>query len=225
MLKKMLLALPVLAALAAGSAYAQAPRPLALDNTGSNQQLATQVAHQLSASGRMNHYQLDVVAQDGTIELSGLVGDAGQIAEATKLAQQVSGVKNVVNKLTAPGMVAQANMQEPIPAPAPKGPPPPPWAANEPIPSFSGGMGGPGFQPPAPPLPPYAWPTYAPYNNFSRVGYPNVYPADAMPFIGPINPFPRAPLGWRNAMLSFDDGFWYLSSHAGNRDWWSLRYW
>ena len=40
MLKKMLLALPVLAALAAGSAYAQAPRPLALDNSGSNQQLA-----------------------------------------------------------------------------------------------------------------------------------------------------------------------------------------
>jgi len=46
-----------------------------------------------------------------------------------------------------------------------------------------------------------------------------------MPYIGPFSPFPRAPLGWRNVILSFDDGFWYLSSHAGNRDWWSVRYW
>src|SRR5438093_777714 len=30
-----------------------------------------------------------------------------------------------------------------------------------------------------PRMPPYAWPTYAPYNNFSRVGYPTEYPASA----------------------------------------------
>jgi hypothetical protein len=174
----------------------------------------------------MNHYQLDVVAQDGKIELSGQVGDGAQVAEAERLAREVAGVKDVSNKLTARGssMVTQSSMQEPIPAPGAKTAPPP-WAANEPVPSFAAGMGGHGFQPPAPPLPPYAWPTYAPYNNFSRVGHPNVYPAEAMPFIGPFNPFPRAPLGWRNAMLSFDDGFWYLSSHAGNRDWWTVRYW
>ncbi len=224
MLKKTLLALPLLAALAVGSASAQAPRPLAIDSSANNQQLAAEVARKLSASGKMNNYQLDIIAQGGNVELTGQVGDMHQIAEAARLANEVAGVKAISNKLTVRGMVAQSSMQEPIPAPGPKTPPPP-WAANEPIPSFSAGMGGPGFQPPAPPLPPYAWPTYAPHNNFSRVGYPVCYPADAMPFIGPFNPFPRAPLGWRNATLSFDDGFWYLSSHAGNRDWWTVRFW
>lgn len=105
----------------------------------------------------------------------------------------------------------------------------------EPVPSFRadpgamgggygpGGFGGQMQQPP--PLPPNAWPTFAPYNNYSRVAYPNVYPANAFQHIGPIYPFPKAPLGWRTVTLSFDDGHWYLASHASNRDWWTLRYW
>ena len=52
-----------------------------------------------------------------------------------------------------------------------------------------------------PPLPPYAWPTYAPYNNYSRVAYPTLYPYEAWPFIGPFYPFPRVPLGWRSVPL------------------------
>ena len=219
MLKKFILALSVLAALATGSAFAQ-------DNSA-NQQLATAVARKLSGSGKLNQYQLDIIVNGTTVELTGTVNDMAQMVEADRLAHEVPGIKEVSNKLSIRGAIKQA-AQEQMPAPghAPgAGAPVSPWAANEPVPSFSAGMAGPGFQQPAPPLPPYAWPTYAPYNNFSRVGYPNCYPADAMPFIGPFNPFPRAPLGWRNAMLSFDDGFWYLSSHAGNRDWWSVKYW
>jgi hypothetical protein len=219
----MLLALPVLAALAAGSAFAQAPRHLAIDGTD-NQQLAQNVARTLSASGRLNQFHLDIHVQGGRVELIGQVASLEQAAEASRLAQSVAGVKEVINKLAAPGMAPVGHMMQPPAAPAQAAPPP--WAANEPVPSFSAGAAaGFGFNAPAPPLPPYAWPTYAPYNNFSRVGQPNVYPIDAMPYVGPFYPFPRAPLGWRHAMLTFDDGFWYLSSHAGNRDWWSVRYW
>lgn len=216
MLRKFLLAVPVLAALA-GSAFAQ-------DNNA-NQQLAASVARKISASSKLSQYQLDILVDGSKVELHGMVNDANQQAEAIKLAQEVAGVGSVSNKLSVRGAIRQSAAQEAIPSPAKPADAPPAWAANEPIPSFSAGGGGPGFQQPAPPLPPYAWPTYAPYNNFSRVGYPTCYPADAMPFIGPFNPFPRAPLGWRNATLSFDDGFWYLSNHSGNRDWWSVRFW
>ena len=76
-----------------------------------------------------------------------------------------------------------------------------------------------------PKLPPYAWPTYAPYNNFSRVGCPEYYPADAFPFIGPVSPFPKVPPGWRSVKLEWNDGFWYFSKLATKHDYWRLRYW
>ena len=89
----------------------------------------------------------------------------------------------------------------------PRTPPPPrPWSSRLPI-----------FQAPAPSpydlnpprMPPYAWPTYAPYNNYSRVAYPLAYPYNAWPFIGPCYPFPKVPLGWRSVKLELDDGYWW----------------
>jgi BON domain len=76
-----------------------------------------------------------------------------------------------------------------------------------------------------PPMPPYAWPTTAPYNNFSRVAYPNLYPYESFPFIGPFYPFPRVPLGWRSVTLSWEDGHWWLGRNATGHDWWRVRYW
>ena len=84
-------------------------------------------------------------------------------------------------------------------------------------------MGAPGMQPP--PMPPNAWPAYAPYNNYSRVGYPTLYPYQAFPFIGPQYPFPKVPLGWRAVTLQWQDGFWWYSTHSTSHDWWRLRYW
>ena len=83
-------------------------------------------------------------------------------------------------------------------------------------------MGGPGMQPP---LPPYAWPTYAPYNNYSRVAYPTLYKHDAFPFIGPVYPFPKIPLGWRAVTLQWMDGYWWYGRKATGHDWWRIRYW
>ena len=76
-----------------------------------------------------------------------------------------------------------------------------------------------------PKMPPYAWPTYAPYNNYSRVAYPLAYPYNAWPFIGPNYPFPKVPLGWRSVKLEFDDGYWWFSKTATKYNWWHLRYW
>jgi len=76
-----------------------------------------------------------------------------------------------------------------------------------------------------PRMPPYAWPTYAPYNNYSRVAYPELYPQQSWPFIGPLYPFPKVPLGWRSVKLEWQDGHWWLSRYATPHDWWMLKYW
>ena len=77
----------------------------------------------------------------------------------------------------------------------------------------------------APKLPPYAWPTYAPYNNYSRVAYPLSYPYQSWPYIGPIYPYPKIPLGWRSVSLTWQDGFWWYGRNSTGYDWWRLRFW
>jgi hypothetical protein len=61
-----------------------------------------------------------------------------------------------------------------------------------------------------PAFPNYAWPSYAPYPNYSAVGYPTVYPWQAWPNIGPPYPYPEVPLDWRAVTLRWDDGIWWL---------------
>jgi hypothetical protein len=112
---------------------------------------------------------------------------------------------------------APGNGQDPAPIfQAPPGAPP-----GMPV-----GPGGPGMgamqQPP--PMPPYAWPSVAPYNNASRVAYQNLYPYEAVPFIGPFYPFPKVPLGWRSVTLSWEDGHWWYGPSASGHDWWRVRY-
>ena len=94
----------------------------------------------------------------------------------------------------------------------------------EPMPIFQAGFAGPADAG-APPVPPYAWPTYAPYNNYSRVAYPTAYPYEQWPFIGPMYPFPRVPLGWRSVSLTWEDGHWWYHRNPTGADWWRVRYW
>ncbi|HPM81784.1 MAG TPA: hypothetical protein PLF81_13845 [Candidatus Anammoximicrobium sp.] len=61
-----------------------------------------------------------------------------------------------------------------------------------------------------PSLPGYAWPTYASHPNYAAVTYPGHYSPSAWPYISPFYPYPQAPLGWRNATLKWDDGWWGL---------------
>jgi hypothetical protein len=112
----------------------------------------------------------------------------------------------------------------PIPGVGPGGVPPGPGGMLEPMPIQGTPPGFPSASQP-PPMPPYAWPTYAPYNNFARVAYPNLYPYESFPFIGPLYPFPQIPLGWRSVSLTWEDGHWWIGRNATGHDWWRIRYW
>jgi hypothetical protein len=143
-----------------------------------------------------------------------------------------------------PGPVQPPGPPLPPGPPQPVGPPQPPLppglmpgkdglpplagggpAPGEPTPIFHAGPPQAGPVPSLPPLPPYAWPTYAPYNNYSRVAMPLIYPYQSWPFIGPCYPFPKIPLGWRSVKLTWEDGHWWYARVATGHDWWRLRYW
>ena len=203
--------------------------PLPAVAAAPNQQMADNIAQNINQSGRLRHYSIDVTFQDGVAELSGTVADQPQREEAVRLVQGMSGVVQVRDRLSLAGAVTQTKVVEAppiLPAPLP-GPVAPPGAANgtpEPVPIFQAPMPGP-FDMSQPKMPPYAWPTYAPYNNFSRVAYPQAYPAQSFPFIGPAYPFPKVPPGWRSTKLEWQDGHWWYSTHATKYDLWRLRYW
>ena len=80
---------------------------------------------------------------------------------------------------------------------------------GSPVPEGPAGMPG-ASQAAQPGYPNYAWPSYAPYPNFSAVGYPTAYPWQAWPNIGPFSPYPEVPLDWRAVTLRWDDGIWWL---------------
>ena len=182
------------------------PGRLALAPISANQQLATTVAQRLRTNANLKNYRVDVAVDGGRAELTGTVADAAQRDEVVRTAQAVPGVDSVRDGLT----VMDNRNVVPAQATAPRSPVP-------------GGMPNPHLQPP--PLPPNAWPTYAPYNNYSRVGYPTLYPYEAWPFIGPVYPFPKVPLGWRAVTLRWQDGHWWYGREASVHDWWRIRYW
>jgi hypothetical protein len=207
-----------------------------------NQQTAENIAAQLRQSGLLRHYDVDISFRDGVAELTGSVADAGQRDQVMRLVQNVSGVQRVVDHLSVAGAIVPVQAGgapgglQPIPSgpavppanpPAPGNAASPPPAAGSPMPEATPIFQAPGPAPHSlnpPRMPPYSWPTYAPYNNYSRVGYPLAYPYNSFPFIGPVYPFPKVPLGWRSVMLQWDDGFWWYSKTATRWDWWKLRY-
>ncbi len=205
-----------------------------------NQQMADAIAGNLRQSGQLRNYAIDINYHDRTVVLTGAVTDQTQREEALRIVQGVPGVERVIDHMAptniTPVQVAEAPrnppgptlpvLPQPLERPADKGPelaPAPP--SNEPAPIFSAPMPNQGAETNPPRLPPYAWPTYAPYNNYSRVGYPTSYPYNAWPYIGPFYPFPKVPLGWRKVTLEWDDGHWWFSKHATKYDWWRLRFW
>jgi hypothetical protein len=219
------------APLTVGPAPAISQRPA----VPANQRVADSIADQLRQSGQLQKFEIDVSYQSGTAELSGIVADQSQREEALRLVQGVPGVERVLDHLTVAGGPVQqmqmlAQQQEPAPlprkTPEPMIPPQggPGGGPAEPVPMF-GGMGGGPYDAAAPQMPPYAWPTYAPYNNLSRVAYPTCYPYNAWPYIGPNYPFPKIPVSWRKISLEWQDGHWWYGMNSNSHDWWRLRYW
>ncbi|GIW80036.1 MAG: hypothetical protein KatS3mg105_1843 [Gemmatales bacterium] len=191
-----------------------------------NQQLANRIAALLENSGNLHHYRVHIRYTNGLVELSGYVADEAQRDEVLRLVQGVPGVYSVRDRLTVTSVrPVQAIDRPPSALPEP----------DRAIPLNNGTLKEPYpiYRAPAPsmyhvnkpPMPPYAWPTYAPYNNYSRVAYPTLYPYHSWPFIGPFYPFPKVPLGWRSISLEWQDGHWWYGKHTGSHDWWRLRYW
>ena len=208
-----------------GLASAQpASLPIAVANP--NQKLADDVASRLRTID-LTGADVSIAAQDGTVHLSGTVRDAAQKAGIVTKVKSVTGVVLVRESLkdSAAGVVQVQN--PPIAAPVAPAPVPPTRVGDgpviEPAPVGIPGNISPDLQ--APPLPPHAWPTYAPYNNASRIAYPQAYPYNAFPFIGPYYPFPKVPLGWRKVTLEWEDGHWYLGRNSAPHDYWRVRFW
>ncbi|MFN4257815.1 MAG: BON domain-containing protein [Gemmataceae bacterium] len=201
-----------------------------------NQHMADQIAGQLRQSGQLRDYAIHIVYRDGVAEVSGQVTDQMQREEALRIVQGVPGVERVRDHLQLAAPIQQVQAQPPYAHP-PYAQPTMPMMANpasqslyanqgqivEPTPLFQMASAGP--QLPSPKMPPYAWPTYAPYNNYSRVAHPTAYPYEAFPFIGPFYPFPKVPLGWRSVKLEWQDGHWWLQKLPTKKDWWRVRYW
>jgi BON domain len=196
-----------------------------------NQRTADSIAERLRQSGLLRNYRVDIAFQGGTAVLSGTVADQNQRDQVIRTAQSTSGVEHVVDHLglSEQGAVTRVQAPEQTPLPAPALVPTPhkengPENNADPVPSGPMGPAS-AFDPNAPKMPPYSWPTYAPYNNYSRVAYPEAYPYNSWPFIGPVYPFPKIPLGWRSVKLEWQDGHWWFSKVATKHDWWRLRYW
>jgi hypothetical protein len=217
------LSLSAAAALWAPGAIAQQPAPLPLSAANPNQQLADSIAARIRGSALATGAQINIVTQDGVVSISGTVRDVSHKERLIAEVKAVAGVAMVRESLS-PIAVGVVRVQEP-PLAAPVAPTPLAPVMGpvvEPAPVGLPGQISPDLQ--APPLPPYAWPTYAPYNNASRIGYPQAYPYNAFPFIGPYYPFPKVPLGWRKVTLEWQDGHWYLGRNSAPHDYWRVKF-
>ncbi len=209
-----------------------------------DQQVADAVAARLAQTPHLRGYQVDIVVVNGSVDLRGSATEPGVRDEIVRVVRGVPNVTEVRDRLEVTGSIQPVNGQAPgtlaPPMPLTGGAPPaglpaPYIAPPGPIPGFAGNaidpapINGPGLgarvdlNPPQ--LPPHAWPTYAPYNNYSRVAYPEEYPYASFPFIGPFYPFPKVPLGYRAIKLEWEDGHWFYGRNATKRDFWTVKYW
>jgi hypothetical protein len=225
--KRISTALGLLAGLAS-SALAQGLTPNA------NQSTADAVASALRSSRNLAGYRIEIQAQGGMVTLTGALASPSQRAEALARAKYVAGVRGIVDQLQVVNDGSVRTVQyQPTQVPTYRsefgggGPitgnvvsggtttgssgPIVSGATSDgsPVPEGPAGMAG-ATQAAQPGYPNYAWPSYAPYPNFSAVGYPTAYPWQAWPNIGPFHPYPEVPLDWRAVTLRWDDGIWWL---------------
>ena len=220
-LKRISTVLGLLAVLAT-SASAQEAAPNA------NQMTADAVAGSLRASRSLAGFRIEILSREGLVTLSGTLRTSGQKSEALSRAQRVAGVTGVIDQLQVAGdrSVRPVQYQPEVAmggifhhnnggdAVYPGGTEIASGASSMannggPMPEGPAGRTG-ATQASSPGQPNYAWPSYAPYPNFSAVGYPTAYPWQAWPNIGPFYPYPEVPMDWRAVTLRWDDGIWWL---------------
>ncbi len=209
---------------------AQAALPAAAK---SNQALADSVASKLAGTKVAYDADISLHASNGVMTVTGTCRNPAQKTEILNEIRIVDGVTLVRDgiKIETPKIQQVQMAGGPRMLGAPSAMPP---MAGMPGPGMGGdpnvdplplGPAGGGAEMQAPGMPGYAWPTYAPYNNLSRVAYPTAYPYNAFPFIGPFYPFPKVPLGWRKVTLEWEDGHWWIGRKQAPIDYWRVRFW
>jgi hypothetical protein len=206
-----------------------------VQTVSSNQQLADSVANQLRASGLGAGANIHIATNNGSVELSGTASSADHAQKIAQKVSSISGVLKVINGIQTQPITQVSNPLEAANLP-PTNLGAMPYNVSPVMPIMMGGGGtpepipvaAPNFpqvDPNGPSLPNHAWPTYAPYPNYSRVAYPEAYPYNAYPFIGPFYPFPKVPLGFRSIKLEWEDGHWYYGKISTPHDYWRVRFW
>jgi len=203
-----------------------------------NQTMADSVATALRSSRALATTRIEIEAQGGLVTLSGVAASPELKNEAIDRARRVAGVAGIIDQLQVSDSTVQPVQYVPqqvamghhggfghggyaggevigggpigleegvVGAPVAGG------FVNDggPLPEGPAGLAG-GGAGAVQNAPNHAWPSYAPYPNFSAVGYPTAYPWQAWPNIGPFYPYPEVPLDWRAVTLRWDDGIWWL---------------
>ncbi len=200
--------------------------PAPKSDTLANQQLADKIAEKITGTAAANYADVSVYAEKGVVTVTGTCREESQKSAILKVVSNTDGVTLVRDGVKVAPAVKQAQAIGPRENPAPFALPPSAGMGFDPNiePMPLGQAGGGGGMGAGPNLPPYAWPTYAPYPNMSRVGYPTAYPQNAFPFIGPFYPFPKVPLGWRSVTLSWEDGHWWMGRKQTPQDYWRVKF-
>lgn len=218
---------------------AQEPNRIPSETTqaavSADQRLADAVADRLAQTPDLDGMRAEITVVNGAVQLSGSVAHDAQRDAAVRAVQGIQGVRQIRFSLPVAQDVAPVSGEGPTaPAPGMLNTPAPVTGgigglisgapgAIDPTPLNGGFAGGMNLNPPS--MPPYAWPTYAPYNNYSRVAYPEEYPYASFPYIGPMYPFPKVPLGYRAVKLEWENGHWWYGRTNTKRDYWKVRYW
>ena len=201
-----------------------APAPQQQPTARGNQAVAQDIANNLAQVGLVG-YPVEIRYENGTATLAGEVASSSQRQAAEFAASRVGEVTSVSNNLQVTGPIAQtaattaapvvspATMSYPASMPAPMGMMP---GATVPAGMMGAPVGAPTPMGAAgnysnPQMPNHAWPAYAQYPNSAAVQYPTQYSPSAFPYIGPFYPYPQVPMGWREAKLEWDDGYWQLN--------------
>lgn len=181
----------------------------------SNQSLADRIAGEIQSSGVVKGYHLDIEAAAGIVELSGDVANHQDREDLIDLVRSQSGVLAVRDRIavrdaaTQPASDLQQVADTSIVTEGSE------LAGGviepEPVMDYQGGIAP---YSDSPIVPPYAWPSYTPYNNYASMAYQTQYPSGAWPFIGPPHPYPMIPSGWRRVSLTWKKGYWWMRFHA-----------
>ena len=174
----------------------------------SNQRLAERLVGVYGQSGLRN-YAVDIETRDGVVTLEGTVASQAQRDRIVKMTGAMTGVRSVEDRLRV-GAILPVGFEAEEPRALPS------IGSGEvvepaPVTDYSGGVAP---YSDTPVLPPYSWPAYTPYNNYASMAYQTQYPSGAWPFIGPPNPYPMIPSGWRKVTLKWRGGYWFLKFNA-----------